>query len=146
MALTKDELLEMINSTISSNGTKAITGDALNAALTAIVEMFSDYVFPNMWEALDTGERYYVFTNEEAAAFRTAWANRYTTTFVANGSYGGAEEFECKCAWSLWKEYTDDGYDVYVFHPAASQGFWDNIIFTEFCVEDNGDELRAYYW
>ena len=144
MALTKDELLEMINSTISSNGTKAITGDALNAALTAIVErMFFNYVFPNMWEALDTGDRYYIFTNEEAAAFRTAWANRDTTTFVAKGSGYGMPEFRCELA--IMVDSYDDA-DIYVFSPAASQSFWDNAVYESFCVEDNGDELRAYYW
>ena len=141
MALTKEELLEMINSTITNNGAKAITGDALNAALTAIVEMFSDYVFPNMWEALDTGG-YYVFTNEETAAFRTAWANRRTTTFVAQGSYT-MPEFRCECAIMV---DSSDGNDIYIFCPAASQSFWDNAVYAEFCVEDNGDELRAYYW
>ena len=34
----KDELVEMINSTINTNGSGAITGEALNLALQAIVE------------------------------------------------------------------------------------------------------------
>jgi len=38
MALSKTELLEMIESTITANGAKEITGASLNAALTAIVE------------------------------------------------------------------------------------------------------------
>lgn len=36
--MEKNELLEMINSTITTNGSGAITGEALNLALTAIVE------------------------------------------------------------------------------------------------------------
>lgn len=38
MALSTTELLEMIESTITANGAKEITGASLNAALTAIVE------------------------------------------------------------------------------------------------------------
>ena len=38
MAMNKDELLDMIGSTITANGAKEITGASLNAALTAIVE------------------------------------------------------------------------------------------------------------
>lgn len=38
MALSETELLEMIESTITANGAKEITGASLNAALTAIVE------------------------------------------------------------------------------------------------------------
>lgn len=36
--MTKEELVEMINSTINTNGSGAITGEALNLALQAIVE------------------------------------------------------------------------------------------------------------
>lgn len=38
MAMSKDELLEMVENTITSNGAKEITGASLNAALTAIIE------------------------------------------------------------------------------------------------------------
>ena len=36
--MTKEEILEMIDATITTNGMKEITGASLNAALTAIVE------------------------------------------------------------------------------------------------------------
>lgn len=38
MALSKAELLEMVENTITTNGAKEITGASLNAALTAIIE------------------------------------------------------------------------------------------------------------
>lgn len=38
MAMSKGELLEMVENTITSNGAKEITGASLNAALTAIIE------------------------------------------------------------------------------------------------------------
>ena len=38
MAMSKVELLEMVEQTITSNGAKEITGASLNAALTAIIE------------------------------------------------------------------------------------------------------------
>lgn len=36
--MKKEELIEMVNSTITTNGDKAITGQALNLALNAIIE------------------------------------------------------------------------------------------------------------
>lgn len=144
MALTKDELLEMINSTISSNGTKAITGDALNAALTALVETLSaTYEFPNMWDTMLTDEEY-IFSAEEATAFRKAWDNRDAIRFVAKlkGAFNGSYDIFCELARMTFNE---DGYDVYLFCPAATQNFLDNAIY-DFCVEDNGDELKAYFW
>lgn len=38
MAMSKDELLEMVENTITTNGAKEITGASLNAALTSIIE------------------------------------------------------------------------------------------------------------
>lgn len=38
MAMSKGELLEMVENTITTNGAKEITGASLNAALTAIIE------------------------------------------------------------------------------------------------------------
>lgn len=142
MALTKEELLEMINSTITNNGAKAITGDALNAALTAIVETMggSTYVFPQaMWEVMEGSSTPYVFTQEEAEAFRHAWANRDVFRFFAVGTrYNGAVEFSGELAGCY-----DSGNQVYYF-GAGGQSFWDNA-FIDLCIEDNDGELRAYY-
>lgn len=142
MALTKDELLEMINSTISTNGTKAITGDALNAALTAIVETMggSTYVFPQaMWEAMEGYSNPYVFTQEEAAAFRHAWANRDIFRFFAVGTrYDGAIEFSGELA----GYYDKDSLEYYF--GAGGQTFWDNVM-IDLCIRDNDGELIAYY-
>lgn len=136
MALTKDELLEMINSTISSNGTKAITGDALNAALTALVEASQPtYEFPEgIWAA--NYKNPYIFTEAEAEAFRTAWANRATTRFVARGTKDGYEFFAVVAGLYV------AGDSTYYF-GAGGQTFWDNI-FNDLAVYDVDGVLQSY--
>lgn len=137
MTLTKDELLEMINSTISSNGTKAITGDALNAALTALAEASQPtYEFPEgIWAA--SYDNKYTFTEAESAAFRKAWENRATTRFIAIGNRGGLE-FRAECS-----GYYDAGHSEYAFGGGGGQSFWDNIMYDLY-IEDNDGVLRAY--
>ena len=135
MALTKDELLEMINSTISSNGTKAITGDALNAALTAIVDASQQHIyeFPKgIWAA--NYKNPYIFT--EAEAFRTAWANRATTRFVARGTKDGYEFFAVVAG--LY-----DTNNATYFFGAGGQSFWDNIFFDLEVLDEDG-VLKSY--
>lgn len=137
MALTKNELLEMINSTISSNGTKAITGDALNAALTALVEASQQHIyeFPEgIWAA--NYKNPYIFTEAEAEAFRTAWANRATTRFVARGTKDGFEFFA-----ELAGLY--DANNATYFFGAGGQSFWDNI-FVDLEVSDEDGVLKSY--
>lgn len=99
MALSKTELLEMIESTITANGAKEITGASLNAALTAIVEAMGTagggggniYCVP-MGVLMTTTSGPYIFTPEEAAAFTAAIDNFENTTFaiVVNQEMSGA--------------------------------------------------------
>lgn len=74
--MKKEELLEMVNATINENGTRNITGKALNLALTEIINSMGEsggmdtiYFIPYQpTEELDTVEYEPVFTEEEIAA------------------------------------------------------------------------------
>lgn len=139
MILTKDEVLDMINSTINTNGTKAITGDGLNAVLSAIVNSFDmKYYFPKGvcdlgWTLSDT----YTFTEEEATKFRNAWANRANTRFILEGKIDSIFDVSAELA-GVYDENTSE-----YWFGAGGQSFWDNI-FIDLWIEDNDGELKAY--
>lgn len=69
--MTKEELVEMINSTINTNGSGAITGEALNLALQAIVETMgtgSGSGAERLWGTLNiSSEVTFNVTDEEKA-------------------------------------------------------------------------------
>lgn len=50
--MEKEELIEMINSTINTNGSGTITGEALNLALNAIVEAMGTGTGGAVWEKI----------------------------------------------------------------------------------------------
>ena len=68
--MEKEELVEMINSTINTNGSGAITGEALNLALQAIVETMgtgSGSGAERLWGTLDISSKAFNVTDEEKA-------------------------------------------------------------------------------
>ena len=69
--MEKEELVEMINSTINTNGSGAITGEALNLALQAIVETMgtgSASGAERLWGTLNiSSEATFNVTDEEKA-------------------------------------------------------------------------------
>ena len=87
--MEKEELVEMINSTINTNGSGAITGEALNLALQAIVETMGTGGGGNTFEKLhgyyDIGTSAWVQTDEEKALnaeLYTKWS-----AMLANDNY-----------------------------------------------------------
>lgn len=78
--MEKEELVEMINSTINTNGSGAITGEALNLALQAIVETMgtgSGSGAERLWGTLDMNSLAFNVTDEEKslnAQLYTKWS------------------------------------------------------------------------
>ena len=80
--MTKEEVKEMINSTINTNGSGAITGESLNLALQAIVETMGTGNGGAVWEKIsgtvsfETIESITVTTTDEDKAANVALIER----------------------------------------------------------------------
>ena len=87
--MEKEELIEMINSTINTNGSGTITGEALNLALNAIVEtMGTGSGGGAVWEKVsgtpDFSSEITVTTTEEDKAANIELINR-CKQYIING-------------------------------------------------------------
>lgn len=87
--MEKEELIEMINSTINTNGSGTITGESLNLALNAIVEaMGTGSGGGAVWEkvsgTLDSSSGLTVTTTEEDKAANIELINR-CKQYIING-------------------------------------------------------------
>lgn len=137
---SKEELKEMLDSVIHSNGVKGITGDGLNAVLSAIIDSVPViYKFP---EGIQGDAESYIFSPEETAEFRAAWANRENVKFVLRNNL--TSSLQTDTVIELPVHFYIEGDTMYQFYPGGSIGFADNG-FYEFIVEDNGDFLTAYF-
>lgn len=80
--MEKEELIDMINSTINTNGSGAITGESLNLALKAIVETMGTGNGGAVWEKIsgtvsfETLESITVTTTDEDKAANVALIER----------------------------------------------------------------------
>lgn len=139
---SREELKEMLDSVINSNGVKGITGDGLNAVLSAIVDSVpAIYRFPStMGQAIsDNGS--YIFTPEEREAFLKAWANKAKMRFVYEGYFEG---FATDIVIDCFPAYYDEDAKGYYFMGGGSQYWLDNGFYSIF-IEDNNDPLIAYF-
>ena len=85
--MEKEELIEMINSTINTNGSGTITGESLNLALNAIVEtMGTGSGGGAVWEKVsgtpDTSSGLTVTTTEEDKAANIELINRCKQSII----------------------------------------------------------------
>lgn len=105
--MEKEELVEMINSTINTNGSGAITGEALNLALQAIVEAMgtgSGSGAERLWGTLDIEPLAFNATDEEKALnaeLYTKWSAMIANyenvvVFLKTVSSGGSGTMLCQ--------------------------------------------------
>ena len=89
--MEKEELIDMINSTINTNGSGAITGESLNLALQAIVETMGTGNGGAVWEKISgtvsfgTIESITVTTTDEDKAANVALIERSKQNII-NGT------------------------------------------------------------
>lgn len=86
--MEKEELIEMINSTINTNGSGTITGEALNLALNAIVEAMGTGSGGAVWEKVsgtpDLSSGLTITTTEEDKVANIELINR-CKQYIING-------------------------------------------------------------
>lgn len=135
------ELKDMIGNTIlPNNGGKQITGQAVYDIMMSLVELVEEsaaggnYVFPeNMAESL-ANDGSYTFTTEEATAFKKAWENYPTTTFVVTYAPEGWVEKGFAVVEGINYDSDSQQYTLYVM----AQFFVDNFFYEAYISENNG--------
>lgn len=151
MAMTKEELLEMIDSTIYENENKAITGGALNAALTAIVEAMGTgsgggggniYILPaGVLSA--TSEVLYTFTSDEVTSFKAAIEKLNETTLLMSESTPDGRFIKLN-ATSIYAESQGDGSTMWQLAAMYRLGSYGIIMSAFINVDATGTNITGY--